>query len=305
MAYPPDTDHYAWDHLPVVGENYNGDKLIQVFDHYPSLKFLYPFDWEREYNLGGPASSWAGDNMHISYILVTLYVVLVFGVKSYMADKKRVEVKAVWKWWNLGLSLFSIWGASRTVPHLIHSLMHPERGFKYTVCYPAARDYGLGACGLWTMLFIFSKVPELFDTAFIVFIKARLIFLHWYHHVTVLLYCWHSYGTRNAAGLWFIAMNYSVHAVMYMYYFMSNYYPKGKTPGAFFVTSIQISQMFVGVTICYYTYVFKTEDPTCSVTWENWRAGLIMYASYFCLFVWFAINRYCPCWKKEKKPKKE
>ena len=37
---------------------------------------------------------------------------------------------------------------------------------------------------------------------------------HRYHHITVLLYSWHSYATRSGAGVWFITMNYSVHAVM-------------------------------------------------------------------------------------------
>lgn len=40
-----------------------------------------------------------------------------------------------------------------------------------------------------------------------------------YHHVTVLLYTWFSYSARNP-GLYFIAMNYTVHAVMYSYYFL-------------------------------------------------------------------------------------
>ena len=54
------------------------------------------------------------------------------------------------------------------------------------------------------MLFIYSKVPELVDTAFVVLRKKPLIFLHWYHHVTVLLYCWHSYYTLSSAGLYFV-----------------------------------------------------------------------------------------------------
>ncbi len=55
-----------------------------------------------------------------------------------------------------------------------------------------------------------TQVPELFDTFFIVARKSKLIFLHWYHHVTVLLYCWHSFATRSSAGLFFVAMNYGV-----------------------------------------------------------------------------------------------
>ncbi len=50
-----------------------------------------------------------------------------------------------------------------------------------------------------------SQIPELVDTVFIVLRKKPLILLHWYHHFTVLLYCWHSYATRSSAGVykWF------------------------------------------------------------------------------------------------------
>ncbi len=37
--------------------------------------------------------------------------------------------------------------------------------------------------------------------------------------MTVLLYTWFSYSARNP-GIYFVAMNYSVHAVMYSYYFL-------------------------------------------------------------------------------------
>ena len=48
-------------------------------------------------------------------------------------------------------------------------------------------------------------------------LSGQVIFLHWFHHVTVLLYCWHAYtATPAATGLWFAAMNYTVHSVMYM-----------------------------------------------------------------------------------------
>ena len=44
--------------------------------------------------------------------------------------------------------------------------------------------YNNGPCGLWVGLFIYSKVPELLDTVFLVFQKKRVVFLAWFHHTT-------------------------------------------------------------------------------------------------------------------------
>ena len=133
----------------------------------------------------------------------------------------------------------------RMVPHLIFEFS--RYGLYPTMCENAFR-FGIGPTGLWTCLFIFSKIPELGDTAFIVLGKRRLIFLHWYHHVTVLLFCWHSYAYRSSAGIWFIAMNYSVHALMYFYYFLAGcgYRLRWLAP---IVTLLQTSQ--VRVFMCY------------------------------------------------------
>lgn len=40
-----------------------------------------------------------------------------------------------------------------------------------------------------------------------------------YHHVTVLLFTWFCYTQENP-GIVFVAMNYTVHAVMYGYYYL-------------------------------------------------------------------------------------
>lgn len=61
---------------------------------------------------------------------------------------------------------------------------------------------------------------ELLDTFFIVIHKKKLMFLHWYHHITVLLYCWHCFCHSPSYGIVFVAMNFGVHALMYGYYFL-------------------------------------------------------------------------------------
>ena len=115
--------------------------------------------------------------------------------------------------WNLGLSLFSFWGLYWTAPHLYSFLMAPEHGFRATVCY-SAQWYGHGYCGKAMAFFIYSKLFELFDTLWLILKKRPVIFLHSYHHITVLLYCWHSYASRISSGLWFGTMNYFVHSLM-------------------------------------------------------------------------------------------
>ena len=64
-----------------------------------------------------------------------------------------------------------------------------------------------GAVGLWVCLFIYSKFPELLDTAFLVIQRKKVIFLHWFHHTTVLMYCWHAYHNTVSQGIWFAAMS--------------------------------------------------------------------------------------------------
>lgn len=126
-----------------------------------------------------------------------------------------------------------------------------REGVYGTVCsHPSFMGHGIIG---WAMcLFIYSKLFELLDTFFLIGKKAPLIFLHWYHHITVLLYCWHSYAVRIPSGIWFAAMNYFVHAIMYFYFGMTQLGPRYRKivkPYAQLITTLQLSQMGVGLTV--------------------------------------------------------
>ena len=263
---------------------------------FPALKVLYPFQDELDFRYGGTFCTLVNDNFNIAWTCVAVYLVFCFVGPKFMASREAFAVRNAWRYWNLGLSLFSFAGAFRTVPHLIGLLKF--EGLYVSICGMAAETYGGGGpSALWTMLFIFSKVPELVDTAFIVLGKRKLIFLHWYHHATVLLFCWHSYATRSSAGLWFIAMNYTVHAVMYMYFFLAADRSLRKASWmvalAPVVTVMQISQMVVGVSVTYLVYNYKSNDKACHISQSNFTMGFLMYLSYFALFFMFALKRYC------------
>ena len=137
---------------------------------------------------------------------------------------------------------------------------------------------------------------ELLDTYFIVIHKKPLIFLHWYHHVSVLLYCWHAYVTKAPAGLFFVSMNYGVHAIMYFYYFLMAVKRNPKWFNSMWITVSQISQMVVGVTVTALGFVlpprYATTTSECAIKPENNAAALMMYGSYLLLFVQFFVERY-------------
>jgi len=66
-----------------------------------------------------------------------------------------------------------------------------------------------------------------------------------------------------------------------------------------FITSIQISQMVMGLVINVTTYRVKTQGGRyCQQSFENLKYGSLMYLSYFCLFTYFFYVTYV----QKKKP---
>jgi len=235
---------------------------------------------------------WMIEHPSVPIAAVLAYAAFIVFGQAYFANRKPWNWRRTMALWNLTLSVFSALGFLRTAPHLAHNLLHYS--VEQNMCFDPEAHFGSGATGLWVQLFILSKFPELIDTFFIVIHKKPLIFLHWYHHITVLLYCWHSYVTKAPAGIFFVVMNYAVHSIMYFYYFLMAVGVKPKAFKAVYITVAQISQMVVGVSLtvvgCY--LLWWKPVPDCFLTTDNNVAALVMYGSYLFLFLQFFIGRY-------------
>lgn len=291
----------------------------------PAVKPLYT-DWEMAWDGGHRYSFWARHNIAIAFACCAVYLGLIVFLKRFMQNRPYYDVRVAQVAWNVLLAVFSTCGALRTMPYLLMWIY--QEGWVAAMCTSPVTGYGgIGPTAFWTCLFIFSKVPELLDTMFILLAKKDLLFLHAYHHVTVLLFCWHSYATRSSAGIFFVAMNFTVHAIMYSYYALQGVVSLrlssakrnpdkkvgdlatvkaqkirkvlGKT--APFITALQIGQMIGGMAVLGTIFIQLQKSATsCDISRTNWLAGLVMYFSYFVLFVMFAIERYiCPS-KKTK-----
>lgn len=247
-------------------------------------------------------TQFANNYAALPVVLVIVYMSFIHFGSIIMAKCKEFDLRLTLAAWNAFLSFFSFLGMFRTVPFLLASVL--SRPYYETICLSPTLEggYGKGPVGFWVMLFIFSKVPELIDTVFIVLRKKKLIFLHWYHHVTVLLYCWHAFSTLAGTGLYFVAMNFSVHAVMYGYYCLVALHALPRSFPTVLITVAQITQMFVGTGVCMSAWFYKLSNQACFNETSNLVAGGLMYGSYLYLFCDFAFGRYLR--KESKAPKK-
>jgi len=251
-----------------------------------NLTFSKAFDFEKNVDYTA-VHHWFQDNWALSVTLAAFYVVFVFGGQSYMKSRDRFTLQGPLVLWNLMLAGFSIFGTIRIWQVCFE--MYWRHGIKGTICH---KEYFTSpVSNFWSMVFILSKVPELIDTAFIVLRKQKLIFLHWYHHITVMIYSWYTFRDRMSGAQWYVGMNFFVHALMYSYYACRALKIKIPRPIAMTITALQLSQMFVGVWVQFYIYSVR-KDPECPTHYYNLRAAVIMYGSYYLLFAHFFIKAY-------------
>lgn len=235
----------------------------------------------------------------LPFSIVACYLLFVALTPRIMMDRKPFHLQNIVACWNLFLTIFSFFGTTRTIPYMFHLLR--ENSFHNMLCLPYDVLDPQDVCGLWTMLFVYSKIVELLDTVFIVLSKKKLIFLHWYHHATVLLVAWHCYAYRLPFSTYFMTMNYSVHTIMYGYYFLKSIHKWPQWISPQFITIAQILQMVAGSWICFMTYVlWRDDDVVCFLQLRDIMPAGVMYISYLCLFVHFFTQRFFPLTQKQK-----
>ena len=277
--------------------NERGYKVVQLWQEFPALAPLYSrFEREAFASVDHPwypceaIHSWIREWLWVCIPIAALYLALIFGGQQWMRDRPAADLRRPLIAWNWLCAIFSLIGAARVLPHAVYRLATVPT-LEY-ICQPGEYDYGTGAVILWMSFFTVSKVAELLDTMFIVARKKPLILLHWYHHVTVLLFTFHAFAYEQAPSIFYAAMNLSVHGVMYSYYAFSamGYRGRANPIPSIALTSVQLSQMVVGVLVhcaCFYLYYGHGnvyQGMQCGVSWENMWAGVLMYLSYLLLF---------------------
>jgi hypothetical protein len=221
--------------------------------------------------------------------LVILYLLLVRVGQSLMETRKGFHLKSFLIGWNSALALFSSMGSLVTLSTLVKVVT--RHGLEHSICsYPHELE---GLNEKWLLFFVLSKIVELGDTVFLILRKRPVIFLHWYHHASAMLFVWYTFRVPVGTSQWGTAMNYTVHAFMYAYFAAR---AAGVVPPrwvSIVITSMQIVQMMIGAAICYYVAVkiYITGAP-CVVPHDIAIMQVVVYTSLLFLFLRFFKKAY-------------
>uniref|UniRef100_A0A8C5XZU0 Elongation of very long chain fatty acids protein 3 n=2 Tax=Microcebus murinus TaxID=30608 RepID=A0A8C5XZU0_MICMU len=246
-------------------------------------QLFQPYDFERSQDMRPFLEEyWA-----TCFPIVLIYLLLIIVGQNYMKARKGFNLQGPLILWSFCLAIFSILGAVRMCGFMGAVIL--RRGLKQTVCFMNFLESS--TIKFWSCLFLLSKIIELGDTAFIILRKRPLIFVHWYHHCTVLMYTSFGYKNKVPAGGWFMTMNFSIHAIMYTYYTLKAANVKLPRLLPMLITSLQILQMFLGAIIGLMTYIWRQEQ-TCHTTGEHFFWSSILYITYFILFAHFFYQTY-------------
>lgn len=293
----------------------------------PTVAFLAnPFQFAH-YHIthfeGEDAFNWMVNSPQVPLLIAAGYIVMVHTLPHLLNHVMRSSrpvpgVSVVIPLWNLFFSLSSCVGLLYCLPVLYRVMTTTDRdlpglapkkdwrtgkwdyephvrgGLYTSLCYWNRNFFQDGPTGFWLLTFNLSKILELADTLFLVLKRKPVPFLHWYHHTTVMLFCWHAHVSSISNGLGFAVMNMAVHSLMYFYYFICACgLGSVARPFAPVVTLLQLVQMFAGMLLVLYTtglYLFHPKG--CDTSATSLAFGTCMYLSYIVLFIKFCRDRY-------------
>lgn len=264
-----------------------------------TLGSLVPAEWDWERDAVGFYER------HLIIILgsALAYYPVIFRIKALLSKRKPYDLGGAksscminWIfWWDTGLALFSILGAFQVVPLALEPIIYGKKTLVGAICMETVLLHDPRS--IWVFFLGLSKVVEFGDTIFVVLRKRPLILLQHYHHLATMLYC--TYGIlvtydMNNSNVFFAAMNYTVHGVMYTWYASTRIGWRSPRWCMMLVTFMQLSQMGFGVAILLISGYnwgsncgrWALEDPI------GLKATLFMYASYLALFTKLFYDKY-------------
>ncbi len=164
------------------------------------------------------------------------------------------------------------------------------------MCEPAYLQSGGGAAGLALQFFVLSNCPRFQSLEMpcsLCCLRSLSSSFSWYHHLTVLVFCWQCYVNEASMGHFFAS---TVHAIIYFYFYMQAIKAVPKWFPSWMITLIPTDDRrhwdhFPEHLLSYFRQR-KIRPGACTKTSTLLiHVGSIIYSSDLYLFVEFAFTR--------------
>lgn len=139
-------------------------------------------------------ASYMAEHLEIPTVATLVYILVILIGQWIMKHRDPIPARSLAFVWFGALAAFSIAGVYEHVYKVLIPIVL-KKGVTYEAC-TLDSEYA----SPWVMYFALSKIPELFDTVLHVIRKQRIIFLHVYHHVTVMWFCWVAWAHHTENG---------------------------------------------------------------------------------------------------------
>lgn len=146
-----------------------------------------------------------------------------------------------------------------------------------------------GALWGWCWIFYASKYYELVDTLILILNRKKLIVLHVWHHLSVMVLCYLWIYCEVNFFFTGVVINGSIHVLMYSYYALSSI--GYRAPWAKLITVGQMVQFAYGIASWWYWLYVCHADMT-TLQWVVYGLNQFILASFLVLFKRFFNRRY-------------
>jgi len=220
---------------------------------------------------------------------VVAYLVIIFGLRKWMEDRKRYELSLVVTVHNFFLSALSLTMLVGLLYNVANIYLTTSNATECLLCDPKG-ELAIGPQVGWFYIFFLSKYYELLDTVIICLKKRPIIFLHVYHHCITVVLVYVMISNAVAVNWIATAANCLVHIPMYYYYGMSalGYDIWWKK----YITKLQITQFVVDLSANSVGFYFYYSGYNCSGVIESWIFGQAVLVSFLILFILFYKSTY-------------
>lgn len=194
--------------------------------------------------------------------------------------------------WNAALCVISFAGMCRTIPLLLSVVYAPSSSIFESLCVFKGA-YANGPGGFWIGVFVCCRILQLLDTAFIILRKKPLQVVHWFQHMTMVLYCWDAFATRCPILMFIAGANYTLNAIMYGSLCLVALKLKVVNLSAvpLMITIMQICESVMGLCLCSTSLYYIMKGNDCGNP-RNIISGIMMYGSVLFLLGSLEWNKY-------------